>query len=198
MTRDRAVALGSLSALVGGLCWVVKGGWILATGWQPPVIYEVAPLFFPVAAGALFVLPGVRSRLATVGLVVASTAEVAAVLSVLGLFFGPPEWQPTGSTVTVLTPWITLSALGTFVSLVLLGVPVRRARALPGWRRNLPLLIGVGAIPALAVGGLLELMRTHLIEVSTVAIGLGWVALAVALRRVAPAKVASSHPIAPL
>ena len=170
MTRDRAVALGSLSALVGGLCWVVKGGWILVTGWQPSVIYEVAPLFFPVAVGALFVVPGV----------------------------GPPEWQPTGSTVTVLTPSITLSALGTFVSLVLLGVPVRRARALPGWRRNLPLLIGVGAIPALAVGGLLELMRTHLIEVSTVAIGLGWVALAVALRRVAPAKVASSHPIAPL
>ena len=50
----------------------------------------------------------------------ASIAELAAVLSVLGFFLGPPEWQPTGNTVTVLTPWITLSALGTFVSLVLL------------------------------------------------------------------------------
>ena len=111
MTRDRAVALGSICATVGGLCWVVKGGWILITGWQPRVIYEVAPLFFPVAAGALFFLPGVRSRLATVGLVVAGLAELAAVLSVLGFFLGPPDWQPTGSTVTVLTPWITLSAL---------------------------------------------------------------------------------------
>jgi hypothetical protein len=183
MTRDRAAALGSVCALIGGLCWVVKGGWILVTGWQPPVIYEVAPLFFPVAAGALFVLPGVRSRLATVGLAMASIAELAAVLAVLGFFLGPPDWQPTGSTVTVLTPWITLSALGTSVSLVLLGVPVRRARALPGWTRNLPLLIGAGAIPVLAVGGLLELLRTHLIEVSTVVIGLGWVALAMALAR---------------
>lgn len=190
MTRDRAVALGSLCALAGGLCWVVKGGWILVTGWQPPVIYEVAPLFFPVAAGALFLLPGVRSRHATVGLVVANIAEFAAVLSVLGLYLGPPDWQPTGSTVTVLTPWITLSALGTYLSLVLVGVPVRRARALPGWSRNLPLLIGVGAIPVLVVGGLLELVRAHLIEVSTVVIGLGWVALAVALSRAAPAKLA--------
>ena len=64
--------------------------------------------------------------------------------------------------------------------------------------RNLPLLIGVGAKPVLVVGGLLELMRTHLFEVATVAIGLGWVALALALRRVAPGKVASGHPIAPL
>lgn len=190
MTRDRAVALGSLCALVGGICWVVKGGWILVTAWQPPVIYEVAPLFFPVAAGALFLLPGVRSRLANVGLVVANIAEFAAVLSVLGLYLRPPDWQPTGSTVTVLTPWITLSVLGTYVSLVLVGVPVRRARALPGWSRNLPLLIGVGAIPVLVVGGLLELVRAHLIEVSTVVIGLGWVALAVALSRAAPAKLA--------
>jgi len=75
MTRDWAVALGSLCALVGGLCWVVKGGWIPVTGWQPPVIYEVAPLFFPVAAGALFVLLGVRSQLASVRLVVASIAS---------------------------------------------------------------------------------------------------------------------------
>lgn len=191
------MALGSLCALVGGLCWVVKGSWILVTGWQPRVIYEVAPLFFPVAAGALFVLPGVKSRLATAGLVVASIAELAAFVSVLGLYFGPPEWQPTANTFTVLSPWIALSALGIFVSLVLLGVPVRRARALPGWRRNLPLLIGVGAIPVLAVDGLLEQMRTHLLEVSTVVIGLGWVALSAALRRPAPAKLASSHPIAP-
>ena len=70
-----------------------------------------------------------------------------------------------------------------------------------GWSGNLPLLIGVGAIPVLAAGGLLELLRTHLIEVSTVVIGLGWVALAVALaavlRRDAPATLASGHPIAP-
>ena len=198
MIRDRAVALGSLCALVGGLCWVVKGSWILVTGWQPRVIYEVAPLFFPVAAGALFVLPGVRSRLAIVGLVVAAIAEVAAVLSVLGLYLGPPDWQPTASTVSVLTPWITLAALGTFASLVLLGVPVRRARALPGWSRNLPLLIGAGAIPVLAIGGLLELVRDHLIEVSTVVTGLGWVALAVALRRANAAMTASGFLATPL
>jgi hypothetical protein len=90
------------------------------------------------------------------------------------------------------TPWITLSALGTLVSLVLLGVPVRRAGALPGWRRNLPLLIGVGALPVLAVAGLLELLRTHLVEVSTVVTGLGWLALGVALAR---ARIVSRHEV---
>jgi len=95
MTRDGAVPLGSLCSLVGGLCWMVKGGWILVTGSQPPVIYEVAPLFFPVAAGALFLLPGVRSRLATAGLVAASTAELAAVLLVLGLYLALPVRAPS-------------------------------------------------------------------------------------------------------
>jgi hypothetical protein len=183
MTRNRVVAAGAFCAFIGGLCWVVKGGWILVYGWQPRVIYEVAPLFFPVAAGALVVLPKVRSRLATNGLVAAGIAELAAVLSVLGFLLGPTDWQPNASTATVLSPLIALSALGTLLSLVLLGLPVRWARALPGRSRNLPLVIGAGAIPALVIGGLLEMLRTHLIETSTVIVGLAWIALAVALAR---------------
>ncbi len=107
----------------------------------------MAPLSFAVAAGALFALPGVRSRLATISLVGVGIAELDVVISVLRLYLSPPHWRPTASTVTLLTPWITLAALGTFVSLIRSAF-LSGARALPGWSRNLPLVIGIGAIPA--------------------------------------------------
>lgn len=41
-----SVRLGGLAAVAGGLMWVVKGGSILLTGQQPPVVFEAAlPLF---------------------------------------------------------------------------------------------------------------------------------------------------------
>ena len=46
MASSALIRIGGLAAMVGGLLWVVKGGAILLTGQQPPVVFEAAlPLF---------------------------------------------------------------------------------------------------------------------------------------------------------
>ncbi len=57
MASSAFVRLGGLAALVGGLLWVAKGGSILLTGQQPPVVFEAA---LPLFAGGLL---GLHARL---------------------------------------------------------------------------------------------------------------------------------------
>ena len=141
VTRQTLVPVGALAAIVGGACWAVKAAGILITGVQPPVIYDVAPLFFPVTVLGLYsLLDAPRSGSATSGLVLACCAELAALILVVGLLVGPPEWSPNGNTVTVLTPFTAVASLATLVGLCLLGVVVRRTHALTGWWATLPVL----------------------------------------------------------
>jgi hypothetical protein len=164
--------------MIGGLCWAVKAVSLMIATVQPPVVYEIAPLFFPVAvAGLAGLLTGRRSRLVPAGLAIAALAELAAVVSVLGLFFGPPDWTPSGSTVTVLTPFITVAALGSFLGLLLVGIVTRRTGALPGRWKSLPLFLAVTAIPLLASSAVLQAINERLFELPTLLIGLEWMAL---------------------
>ena len=153
VTRQTLVAVGALAAIVGGACWAVKAAGILITGVQPPVIYDVAPLFFPVTVLGLYsLLDAPRSGSARSGLVLACCAELAALILVVGLLVGPPEWSPNGNTVTVLTPFTAVASLATLVGLCLLGVVVRRTRALTGWWATLPVLLSFPPFLLLAVG----------------------------------------------
>jgi len=50
-----AARWAGLAAILGGLCWIVKGALIMLTGEQPPYIFEIAPVFFALGAVGLYV-----------------------------------------------------------------------------------------------------------------------------------------------
>ncbi len=63
MASSALIRLGGLAATVGGLLWVVKGGAILLTGQQPPVVFEAAlPLFAVGLVGLHARLTGAEGR----------------------------------------------------------------------------------------------------------------------------------------
>jgi hypothetical protein len=103
------------------------------------------------------------------------------VVSVLGRFLGPPEWSPTGSTVTILTPFITFAALGSFASLLLVGIVIRRTHSLPGWWAAVPVVVAVTAVPLILLSPVLQMINERLFNVPTLLIGCEWIALGAAM-----------------
>lgn len=45
----RWVLVGELAAMIGGLFWAVKAVAILVAGVEPPILFDVAALLFPMA-----------------------------------------------------------------------------------------------------------------------------------------------------
>jgi hypothetical protein len=159
-------------------------------GVQPPVVYEIAPVFFPVAVIGLYgLLDGNRSRLAHAGLAFAGIGELCALVSVLGLYVGPAEWSPTGETVTVLTPFITLSALGAIVGILLVGIVTRRTAALPGRWKGYPMFLALSVIPLIASSAAFQAINPRLFELPTLLIGLEWMVLGAVVARGYPSFV---------
>lgn len=182
---QKLVLAGAISSMLGGLFWAMKATGLMIARYQPPVVYEIAPIFFAFAVIGLHATLGAsRSRLARAGLVLAGIAELCAVVAALGQFLGPADWIPTGDTVTVLTPFITLSMLGSVVGLLLVGIVVRRSAALPGRWAGYPLSLAISVIPLIASSAVFQAINPRLFELPTLVVGLGWIVLgAVMLRR---------------
>ena len=173
---------GAGAAVVAGACWVVKAGGILLTGDQLPGAFESAFILFPVALVGLYAaMEQNGGRLAICGLVVTVTAELSAVVVGVGMLLGPENWVAREDTVTVLTPFIVLAGFGTFVALLLLGLAVRRTRALPERWRTLPLVLAVSAVPLMLIGGALEGVSERLLEVPILLLGVAWITLGAVL-----------------
>ncbi|MFC5730824.1 MULTISPECIES: hypothetical protein [Nocardioides] len=169
MTRVAVIRWAGVAAVAGGVCWVVKGGVILLTGKEPPVVFAVSFALLPVALVGLYAAAAPRGdRLAKPGLALAATAGVAAVVAGLGSWLGPNAWSPRQDTVTILTPFIALAGFGTLAALILLGIAVRRTSALPHHWRTFPLVIGIGFVPLMILGGILENIDERLLEVPIV------------------------------
>ncbi len=165
------------AAAVGGALWVVKGTAIILTGDQPEYIFELAPAFFAVGLVGLYAL--LQGRGGTPG-------RAGGLLALAGLGLAVPNTAyyvaTTDDEGVVLNVTIALASLAIFAGLVLLGIAVRRADALPGRWRSLPLAIGAGAVPlTIVVGGVLEAVSERLFEVPIVVLGLAWIALGYAI-----------------
>jgi hypothetical protein len=164
--------------MLGGVMWVVKGGAIILTGEQPPVLFEAAlPLFAVGLVGLHARLEGRGGRLGKTGVLLAYVALASAVVVLVGWTLAPAGWVPNEDSLTPLTPFIVLAGLGPFVGLVLLGIATLRVKAMPAPWSALPLLMGTGAVPLMLVGGVLELVSERLVELPIVLLGLAWVLL---------------------
>ena len=162
MASSALMRIGGLAAMVGGLLWVAKGGAILLTGQQPPVVFEAAlPLFAIGLLGLHARLEGRGGPLGKAGILVAYAALAAAVL-----VLGAP-----------LPPLYAVAGFDPFLGLVLLGSATLQAGVFrPPWSA-LPLAMGLGGPPLILAGGGLALMNERLLEIPIVLVGLAWMLL---------------------
>ena len=154
------LALAGAAALLGGVAWTVKGVAILASGDQPPLLFEVAPALFGTAV-ALLTADLVRRRTAVGAL--GATAAVAGLVALATEIVGE-VWGPA----------LILSSVALLVGQLL--IPPRGPMC-----HRLAFGIGAATLPALAIGGLLAARDERLLEVPLVTLALVWVWLGVAL-----------------
>jgi hypothetical protein len=162
MASSALIRLGGLAAIVGGLMWVVKGGAILLTGEQPPVVFEAAmPLFAVGLLGFHARLGGRGGPLGKAGVLVAYVALAPAAIVLMA----------------PLAPFYAVAGFGPFLSLVLLGSATLQARVFPSPWSALPLAVGFGGSLLILAGGGLALISERLLEIPTVLVGLAWMLL---------------------
>ena len=162
MASSALIRLGGLAAMVGGLMWVVKGGAILLTGQQPPVVFQAAlPLFAVGLLGLHARLDGRGGPLGKAGVLVAYAALASAVI----VF------------VTPLASFYAVAGFGPFLGLVLMGSATLQARVFPSPWSALPLVMGLGGPLLILAGGALTLISERLLEISIVLVGLAWILL---------------------
>src|SRR3990170_6193325 len=166
MVSSALIRIGGLAAMVGGLMWIVKGGSILITGQQPPVVFEAAlPLFALGLLGLHTRLRGHGGPLGKAGVLVAYAALAAAALVL----------------VAPLPPLYAVAGFGPFLGLVLMGSATLQARIFPPPWSVLPLAMGLGGPLLILAGGGLALMNERLLEIPIVLVGLAWMLLGYAV-----------------
>ncbi|TGN64600.1 hypothetical protein EXE59_11965 [Nocardioides eburneiflavus] len=151
----RLVRIGGAAGVVGGLAWVVKGIAILAVDEQPPVVLELAlPLFGLSLVGvALLTSRSVRRTIVVCLAWLAVAAGLVALVSeLLDL-----AWDES----------IAAASLALLLGQLTLPRSGRAPAALTFW-------LGVGTLPALAVGGALAEIDERLLEIPLVCVGLAW------------------------
>ncbi len=154
------LALAGAAALLGGVAWTVKGIAILASGAQPPLLFEVAPALFGTALALLATdLERRRAPVGALGAAAAVAGLVALATEIVGEVWGPA---------------ILISSVALLVGQLL--IPPRGSLC-----HRLAFTIGAVTLPALALGGLLAERDERLLEVPLVALALMWVWLGIAL-----------------
>jgi hypothetical protein len=178
MASSALIRLGGVAAMAGGLMWVVKGGGILLTGQQPPVVFETAmPLFAVGLLGLHARLDGRGGPLGKAGVFVAYIALASAAIVLMA----------------PLAPFLAVAGFGPFLGLVLLGSATLQARVLlPPWSA-LPLTMGLGSPLLILAGGGLAVISERMLEIPIVLVGLSWMLLGYSLLVVKGMAVQAPH-----
>lgn len=180
--REALRRSAAVAAIIGGTAWLVKAAVIIATGDEPPAAFTIGFALFPFALLGLWSLVrDAGGRTPAAGGAIAAAAAVSVVLAALVRAVGGASVEPREEEITLLTPFIAVAGFGTFAALFVLGVAVRRADALASPYTSLPWAMGAAAIPLLIVGAALGAVSERLFELPIALLGLGWIALGVAL-----------------
>jgi hypothetical protein len=147
-----------LALLIGATLIAVKSVAILATGDQPPLLFEISPFFL--ALGVLGLAPAL-----------ALTGARRRVVPVLGAF------SLVGAVVAVVTE-LTGEVLGAALAAGTLAAIA--GTLVSGWRpggdqaKRALVLIAVAVIPTMLIGGVLSAINERLLEVGLLGYALVW------------------------
>ena len=163
--------LGGVCAVLGGLCWVGKSSAILATGVQPGILFELAPLLMAVSVVVL-ARQLIPSPARTRAELLAAAAGVAAAVVAANEAVRLPE--------VVAGTAMAAANLLTLAVLIVAGIQIkRRIEGVAGW---LPLMLGLLTVPAILMGGALAaVLGERALEVPILALGLIWTVFGVCL-----------------
>jgi len=147
-----------LALLIGALLIGIKSVAILATGDQPPLLFEISPFFF--ALGVLGLapaldLPNPRRRVVpALGLIALLAAATAAITELTDEVFGPALAVATLAAIAgaLLSGWHAG------------GDPTKRALV----------LIAIAVVPAILIGGILAEVNERLLEIGLLGYALAW------------------------
>ena len=171
--------VGAAAAILGGVLWTVKGVVILATGEQPPVVFELGPPLFAVGLIGLYARLGRKGgRAAAAGLVLACVSLLLAGVLLVAWAFASDALPDGEDDFTPLSLVIAGAGFSFIAGLVLLGLAARRALVLPRRWRSFPLAVGVFAVPGVVIGGgILSELSERLFELPLVVFALGWIVI---------------------
>ncbi|RYP81048.1 hypothetical protein EKO23_24130 [Nocardioides guangzhouensis] len=158
--------ISGLAALVGAGFFAIKSVGVLATGEQVPFLFEAAPAVLGLCVltlpGALGITGGRSAVVAMVGGMVIAVGVAALVADAAG-----EDWGPG----------LGLAMLGASVGAVIAGWGRQ------DWTDGALLVAGLMPVPALALGGILQLADDRLLEVGLLLIAAAWAWVGVRLLR---------------
>lgn len=143
--------IGGVAALAGGCLWGAKSASILLTGYQPPLVFDLAPVLFSLTV--LSLASGGTSGRARISQAVGGAACVSSLVA-LGSELTGEHWGPA----------LAIAQVCIILGLTMTGLVTRREPGPAGAAGGMALLLGVATVPAALAGGVLSSIGERLLE----------------------------------